>query len=129
MSGNNGTLGPKNVIGKTLESCGTSPMTGFTRNGCCETGPDDLGSHTVCAVVTSEFLDYTRARGNDLSTPRPEYDFPGLQPGDRWCLCSSRWQEALEAGVAPPVVLEATHERALDAVELADLKRHAADEA
>ena len=129
MSGNNGTAGPKNVIGGRLKTCGTSPMTGFTRNGCCEAGPQDLGSHTVCAIVTAEFLEYTKARGNDLSTPRPEYDFPGLQPGDRWCLCSGRWREALAAGVAPPVVLEATHERALDAVELADLKRHAADEA
>jgi uncharacterized protein len=113
----------KNVLGTLLESCGTSPMTGFYRDGCCQTGPDDHGSHVVCAMVTKEFLAYTRSRGNDLSTPNPW--FPGLKPGDRWCLCASRWKEALDAGVAPPVVLEATHEKALKYVSLDDLKRHA----
>jgi uncharacterized protein (DUF2237 family) len=98
-------------------------MTGFYRDGCCKTGADDHGSHVVCAMVTKEFLAYTKARGNDLSTPNPW--FPGLKPGDRWCLCASRWKEALDAGVAPPVVLEATHEKALKYVSLDDLKRHA----
>ncbi len=113
----------KNVLGTLLESCGTSPMTGFYRDGCCKTGADDHGSHVVCAMVTREFLAYTKARGNDLSTPNPW--FPGLKPGDRWCLCAARWKEALNAGVAPPVVLEATHEKALRYVSLDDLKRHA----
>ncbi len=113
----------KNVLGTLLESCSTSPMTGFYRDGCCKTGADDHGSHVVCAMVTKEFLAYTKARGNDLSTPNPW--FPGLKPGDRWCLCASRWKEALDAGVAPPVVLEATHEKALKYVSLDDLKRHA----
>ncbi|MEM1013335.1 MAG: DUF2237 domain-containing protein [Planctomycetota bacterium] len=108
----------KNVLGGPLAVCGTDPKTGFYRDGCCETGPQDVGSHTVCAVVTEEFLAFTASRGNDLSTPRPEFRFPGLKPGDRWCLCSGRWREADEAGVAPPVVLEATHERALRAVDL-----------
>ncbi|MEM7808638.1 MAG: DUF2237 domain-containing protein [Planctomycetota bacterium] len=108
----------KNVLGGPLAVCGTDPKTGFYRDGCCETGPQDVGSHTVCAVVTEEFLAFTASRGNDLSTPRLEFRFPGLKPGDRWCLCSGRWREADEAGVAPPVVLEATHERALQAVDL-----------
>jgi uncharacterized protein (DUF2237 family) len=99
-------------------------MTGFTRSGSCETGPQDRGSHTVCAVMTEEFLSYTKDQGNDLSTPRPEWGFPGLKPGDRWCLCSSRWEEARQAGKAPPVHLPACHERALDAVNLEDLKAH-----
>lgn len=113
----------KNVLGTLLEPCGTSPMTGFYRDGCCRTGADDHGSHVVCAMVTKEFLAYTKARGNDLSSPNPW--FPGLKPGDRWCLCALRWKEALDAGVAPPVVLEATHEKTLKYVSLDDLKRHA----
>ncbi|OZC01728.1 DUF2237 family protein [Rubricoccus marinus] len=115
----------QNVLGTALQTCGTDPVTGFYRDGCCETGPDDHGTHVVCAVMTADFLAFTRARGNDLSTPRPEYRFPGLTPGDRWCLCVSRWREALEAGVAPPVVLEATHRKALDVVSLNDLHAHA----
>lgn len=119
--------GPRNVLGGTLESCCTSPMTGFYRTGRCETGPQDVGLHVVCARVTSEFLAFSKAKGNDLSTPVPELGFPGLQPGDKWCLCAARWKEALAAGVAPPVVLGATHEAALEIVSLADLKRHALD--
>jgi uncharacterized protein (DUF2237 family) len=102
-------------------------MTGFFRTGCCDTGDEDHGSHTVCVVTTTEFLAFSRARGNDLSTPMPEYGFPGLKPGDRWCLCASRWKEALDAGRAPLVVLTATHERALEVCDLAALKRHAID--
>ena len=130
MSENNGTgeKSSKNVLGGDLQPCGRDPMTGFYRDGCCETGPQDLGSHTVCAIMTREFLEFTANRGNDLSTPRPEMNFPGLNPGDRWCLCSGRWREAAEAGVAPPVVLEATHERATDAVDLDALREHAAEE-
>jgi uncharacterized protein (DUF2237 family) len=116
-----------NVLGETLEPCSTAPLTGFTRNGSCETGPQDLGSHTVCAQVTTEFLEYSKSKGNDLITPVPEYDFPGLKPGDRWCLCAARWREALEAGCAPRVVLRATHEGALNLVEMDDLKVHAID--
>lgn len=115
----------KNVLGTPLQVCSLEPLTGFTRTGCCETGPEDTGRHTVCAQVTEEFLVFSALQGNDLSTPRPEYGFSGLNPGDRWCLCASRWQEAADAGLAPPVVLEATHERALDIVSLADLKYHA----
>ena len=115
-----------NVLGGPLQTCGRDPLTGFYRDGCCETGPDDAGTHVVCAVMTAEFLAFTKGRGNDLSTPRPEYRFPGLRPGDRWCLCVSRWAEALAAGVAPPVVLEATNARALDAVSLDSLRAHAA---
>lgn len=117
----------RNVFGEPLEECSLSPLTGFMRTGRCETGPDDLGSHTVCAQVTAEFLDYSRSRGNDLMTPLPALDFPGLKPGDRWCLCAARWREALDAGCAPRVVLRATHERALEVCDIADLKRHAAD--
>lgn len=117
----------KNVLGEPLEVCSTDPLTGFARNGKCETGPRDAGSHTVCARMTREFLELSLARGNDLVTPQPEYGFPGLKPGDRWCLCAARWQEALEAGVAPRVVLRATHERALEVVSLADIKSHAFD--
>lgn len=113
-----------NVIGTPLELCGRDPVTGFTCSGCCETGPDDAGTHVVCAVVTAEFLAFTRARGNDLETPRG--GFPGLRPGDRWCLCVSRWAEAHRAGVAPPVVLNATHAVALATVSLEDLEAHAA---
>ncbi len=117
----------KNVLGEPLEYCSIKPMTGFTRNGSCETGPEDTGNHTVCVQVTREFLDFSRSAGNDLSTPLPEYGFPGLRPGDRWCLCAPRWQEALDAGAAPRVILRATHERALEAVELKDLKARALD--
>jgi uncharacterized protein len=115
----------QNVLGGELQTCGTDPMTGFYRTGCCDTGAEDSGVHTVCAQVTAEFLEFSVGRGNDLSTPRPEYGFAGLRPGDRWCLCADRWAEALAAGVAPPVVLEATHARTLDWVDLADLRRHA----
>ena len=114
----------KNVLGTALQVCSLDPLTGFTRSGCCETGTDDLGSHTVCAQVTDEFLAYSISRGNDLSTPRAEYNFAGLKAGDRWCLCAARWLEASEAGFAPPVILEATHEKCLEIVSLADLKYH-----
>ena len=117
----------KNVFGEALAICCTAPMTGFYRTGCCETGPEDLGAHVVCVEVTAGFLEFSKARGNDLSTPMPAFGFPGLKPGDRWCLCAARWQEALEAGVAPRVVLTATHERALEQIALADLKRYALD--
>jgi hypothetical protein len=119
--------GEKNVFGGKLETCCTSPMTGFYRDGCCRTGPQDLGLHVICAEVTEEFLQFSKARGNDLSTPNPEYDFPGLKPGDRWCLCALRWKEALDAGVAPPVILTATHKSALKVVSLEELKKHAID--
>ncbi len=116
----------RNVLGGELESCSLEPLTGFYRNGCCETGPEDTGMHTVCAVMTEAFLKFSLSMGNDLSTPRPEYDFPGLRPGDRWCLCAPRWKEALDAGVAPHVVLEATHEEVLAIAPLGVLKDHAA---
>lgn len=116
-----------NVFGEPLAICSTNPMTGWYRSGCCETDDQDFGSHTVCAIVTAEFLEFSRARGNDLSTPVPETGFPGLKPGDRWCLCAARWQEALEAGKAPRVCLRATHRRALEIVSLADLKAYAVD--
>ena len=115
----------RNVLGGPLIACCMEPRTGFFRDGHCHTGPQDLGSHTVCAQLTTEFLRFSVARGNDLVTPRPEFGFPGLWPGDRWCLCVARWAEALEAGVAPPVLLSATHERALDVVTLAQLQAHA----
>ena len=117
----------RNVLGGPLGSCSESPMTGFFRNGCCDTSAEDFGSHTVCAVMTAEFLAFSRASGNDLSTPMPQFGFPGLKPGDRWCLCAPRWQEAFDAGRAPRVVLTATHEGALQYCALADLKRHAID--
>jgi uncharacterized protein (DUF2237 family) len=117
----------RNVFGEPLETCATSPMTGFYRDGCCNTGIEDVGSHTVCIVATAEFLAFSKSRGNDLSTPMPDYGFPGLKPGDRWCLCAPRWQEAFEAGQAPRVVLRATHEGALSSCSLADLKRAAID--
>ena len=117
----------RNVFGEPLQSCSTAPMTGFFRNGCCDTSEDDLGSHTVCAVMTDAFLEFSKAKGNDLSTPRPEFGFAGLKAGDRWCLCAPRWQEAFEAGRAPRVVLRATHEGALGYCALADLKRFAID--
>ena len=112
----------KNILGTPLQSCCTDPLTGFYRDGYCATGPQDTGKHVVCAQMTEEFLTFTKQQGNDLSTPLPQYDFPGLKPGDRWCLCASRWQEAYEAGVAPPVVLEATHEAALQYVSLEQLQ-------
>ena len=118
--------GALNVRGGPLAPCSTDPLTGFYRNGCCDTGHEDTGMHTVCAVMTDAFLVYSKRAGNDLSTPRPEAGFAGLRAGDRWCLCVGRWREALAAGVAPPVVLEATHEEALAVVALDDLERHAA---
>ena len=116
-----------NVLGGRLEPCSVEPRTGFYRDGCCNTGPEDLGLHVVCARMTARFLEFSKAQGNDLSTPQPDFGFPGLKPGDRWCLCAGRWREALEAGVAPPVVLSATHEETLAVVSLEDLKRHALD--
>ncbi len=112
----------KNVLGQPLQQCGCTPMTGFYRDGLCETGPRDVGSHTVCAVMTEEFLTFTKKRGNDLSSPAPHFNFPGLKSGDRWCLCVSRWKEAYDAGVAPPVILEATHERALGVASIEELR-------
>ncbi|MFD2083444.1 hypothetical protein SAMN05421678_10142 [Actinopolymorpha cephalotaxi] len=117
----------RNVLGGELAPCGTDPVTGFYRDGTCSTGPDDLGSHTVCAVVTQEFLAQQRELGNDLATPRPEFHFPGLRPGDRWCVVAARWLQALEAGVAPPVVLEATNAQATQVIPLETLRRHAVD--
>jgi uncharacterized protein (DUF2237 family) len=117
----------RNVLGGELEPCSRDPVTGFFRNGCCETGSDDLGLHTVCAVMTEEFLAYSKAVGNDLSTPQPAYHFPGLKPGDRWCLCAPRWKEALDDGQAPPLVLAATHEETLAIVPLGVLKDYAAE--
>ena len=116
----------RNVLGGELLSCSLDPVTGFYRNGCCETGPEDLGLHTVCAVMTDDFLAFSKSMGNDLSTPRPEYGFSGLKAGDRWCLCAPRWKEALDAGMAPKLVLEATHEETLAIVPLGVLKDHAA---
>ncbi len=116
-----------NVLGEPLIPCSHDPLTGFQRDGCCSAHPQDLGDHLVCTLMTREFLDFSVARGNDLVTPLPEYGFPGLQPGDRWCLCAARWQEAFEAGAAPKVVLTATHQNALDAIKLADLKQYAVD--
>lgn len=115
----------KNVLGGSLLECGRDPLTGFHRDGCCRTGPHDHGVHSVCTRVTEDFLSFSRAAGNDLSTPRPEFGFPGLEPGDRWCLCAARWKEAYAAGAAPPVLLEATHEDTLKFVELAQLREHA----
>ena len=116
---------PKNVLGGPLQTCSERPVTGFFRDGCCSTGDHDHGSHVVCAKLTRAFLDSYQAQGNDLTTPRPELRFAGLKPGDRWCLCVKRWQAALRAGVAPPVVLECTHEKALDTVTLDQLRAHA----
>lgn len=114
-----------NVLGTPLQACSYDPLTGYFRDGCCQTNEHDTGSHVICARVTAEFLAFSRARGNDLSTPRPDWRFAGLQPGDRWCLCALRWAEALAADVAPPVVLEACHQRALNYVPLAELQAHA----
>jgi uncharacterized protein (DUF2237 family) len=118
----------RNVLGGELAPCSASPVTGFYRNGCCETGPDDVGMHTVCVVMTDEFLRFSMNAGNDLSSPRPEFDFPGLRPGDRWCVCAPRWKDALDAGVAPPLVLEATHEEVLAIAPLGVLKEFAVSE-
>jgi uncharacterized protein (DUF2237 family) len=115
----------KNVLGQTLVPCGTDPMTGFYRDGCCHTGASDVGLHVVCAVMSDEFLSFSRSRGNDLSTPNPAFQFPGLRDGDRWCLCAARWKEAYDAGFAPSVVLEATHMSALEFASLEELKEHA----
>lgn len=117
----------RNVLGGRLETCSTSPMTGFFRDGCCKTGPEDTGRHVVCTRVTAAFLQFSRARGNDLSTPAPHFGFPGLKPGDQWCLCADRWKEALDAGAAPAVVLAATHEAVLRHVTLEELLKHALD--
>jgi uncharacterized protein (DUF2237 family) len=117
----------RNVLGDPLEECGTDPMTGFFRDGCCSTGPEDVGSHTVCTVVTAEFLEHQRSVGNDLTTPLPAYRFPGLKPGDRWCVVAIRWLQAYEDRVAAPVVLASTHERALDVIPLEALQQHAVD--
>lgn len=118
----------KNVFGEPLISCSENPVTGFYRDGCCETGPEDSGVHTVCAVMTEEFLAFSKEQGNDLSTPRPEFGFAGLKPGDRWCLCAARWVEAYRAGRAPEVVLEATHEQTLEYVALKELVKFAVRE-
>jgi uncharacterized protein (DUF2237 family) len=117
--------GARNVLGQELVPCSLDPVTGFFRNGCCETGPHDVGMHTVCAVMTAEFLSYSKSVGNDLSTPRPDLGFAGLKPGDRWCLCAPRWKEALDAGAAPQLVLESTHEETLAIVPLGVLKDYA----
>lgn len=117
----------RNVLGGALIVCSAKPLTGFFRDGCCNTGPTDLGSHTICAIMSDEFLAYSKKAGNDLSTPMPDYGFPGLKAGDRWCLCAPRWQQAFESGAAPKVVLAATHEGALEHAELADLKKFAVD--
>jgi uncharacterized protein (DUF2237 family) len=117
----------RNVLGGPLESCGTEPLTGFYRDGCCSTGSEDIGRHTICAVVTAEFLEHQRAIGNDLSTPRPEFQFPGLTPGDRWCVTAANWLRAYQDGCAAPVVLASTHERTLDVVPLDALKENAVD--
>lgn len=115
----------RNVLGEALLACSFDPLTGYFRDGCCNTAAEDTGTHVICARVTAEFLAFSRERGNDLVTPKPQWRFPGLRPGDRWCLCAHRWKEAMLAGMAPPVVLESTHERALQFVALEDLRRHA----
>jgi uncharacterized protein (DUF2237 family) len=117
----------KNVLGTELQPCSVDPLTGWYRDGCCRTGPDDEGLHLVCARMTDEFLRFSRSRGNDLTTPHPEWDFPGLKPGDQWCLCVARWQEARRAGVAPPVVLESTHISALEFATLDELREYAVE--
>ena len=127
MAANDNKEEDLNVFGEPLASCSLEPVTGFFRDGCCATSDEDRGRHVVCAEVTASFLEFSKRAGNDLSTPRPEFGFPGLKPGDRWCLCADRWQQALEAGAAPRVVLGATHRLALEHVDLADLKRHALD--
>jgi len=124
---NAGQVTERNVLGDELEPCSTDPLTGFFRDGCCNTGPQDLGSHTVCAVVTAEFLDHQRSIGNDLSTPMPQFRFPGLVPGDRWCVTAVNWARAYDAGVAAPVVLASTNEAVLEIVPLSALREHAVD--
>lgn len=124
---NDDTIEGRNVLGGTLQPCGTRPLTGFYRDGCCNTGYEDTGIHVICAEMTDAFLAFSKQAGNDLSTPMPEFGFPGLKAGDRWCLCAGRWKEALDAGAAPRVVLAATHEEALAIVPLEALKRHALD--
>lgn len=126
-NGNGHKPKPKNVLGGELKTCCTNPLTGFYRDGFCKTGADDRGSHTICIVATDEFLAFSKSRGNDLSTPRPEYNFPGLKAGDRWCLVALRWQEAFDAGMAPEVVLEATNQAALEFVRLEDLRKYEAE--
>lgn len=121
------TSAQRNVFGEPLAACSERPLTGFYRTGCCHTGPEDVGVHTVCVEVTAEFLAFSKSRGNDLSTPIPAIGFPGLRPGDRWCLCAARWKEALDAGYAPRVILTATHEATLEIVPLQELKRYAMD--
>ncbi len=118
---------PRNVLGGPLQPCSERPLTGFYRDGCCNTGDDDLGAHVTCVRVTPEFLEFSRTRGNDLTTPHPEFGFPGLKPGDKWCLCAVRWVEALHAGAAPQVALAATHEAMLEYVPLSELKKYALD--
>lgn len=125
--GHTGLVTDLNVLGDPLQPCGTEPLTGFYRDGCCTTGPEDLGRHTICAVVTAEFLAHQRAIGNDLSTPRPEYRFPGLTPGDRWCVTAVNWLRAYRDGYAAPVVLAATHAATLEVVPLKALQQHAVD--
>lgn len=125
--GNTRTQEQLNVLGGPLLACSYAPLTGFFRTGCCETSPEDVGRHVVCIKASAEFLAFSKARGNDLTTPRPEYRFAGLKPGDRWCLCAQRWLEAYEAGVAPKVVLAATHRAALEVVSLEMLRSHALD--
>jgi uncharacterized protein len=120
-------MGERNVLGEDLEPCGTDPVTGFYRDGSCTCGPEDIGVHAVCAVMTTEFLEHQRSVGNDLTTPRPEWSFPGLHPGDRWCVVAARWRQAYDEGVAAPVVLASTHERALDVIPLGWLREHAVD--
>jgi len=117
----------KNVFGQEIEICSNSPLTGFYRDGCCRTGPDDLGMHVVCIEASEEFLEFSKAMGNDLSTPNPDFEFAGLKPGDRWCLCALRWKEAMESDMAPPVILTSTHESVLEVVSLDDLKKYAID--
>lgn len=117
----------RNVLNGPLQSCSSEPVTGFYRNGCCDTGAGDVGIHVLCAEMTAEFLAFSVSRGNDLVTPVPHFGFPGLRPGDRWCLCVERWKEAYEAGVAPPVILEATHMSALEFVSLEELREHAVE--
>ena len=120
-------MSERNVLGEDLEPCGTDPVTGFYRDGSCTCGPEDVGVHAVCAVMTTEFLEHQRSVGNDLTTPHPEWSFPGLRPGDRWCVVAARWRQAYDEGVAAPVVLASTHERALDVIPLGWLREHAVD--
>ena len=127
-NGNGHRPKPKNVLGGELKCCCLKPLTGFYRDGFCKTGVDDVGSHTICVEATDEFLEFSKSRGNDLSTPRPEFNFPGVSDGDKWCLCATRWREALEAGVAPKVILEACHESSLRYVSLEDLQNYQLDE-